>query len=274
MSEREEKIRKLKEYFARRDEVQMAFLFGSQAEGRAGSRSDWDIGVYLSEENREKEREIWREVEEILKSEVDFIVLNRAPATLGWRIVGQGQELMIRDRKRYLDFLLRVSEEADAFYRTSEEYYDIFQRSTSLVPGDRERLRRIVEFLEEEIKDYEKFRQLSWDGYRGDKEKKRGVEHWVEHLVNAVVDVAKVVLASERRPQPETYQDIVMLLDTVPPFSDGGIGKKIAEWVRLRNILAHEYLDYRWKEISAFIQETEPLWHLFVERTKKFLEAG
>ncbi|MBI3442992.1 MAG: nucleotidyltransferase domain-containing protein [Candidatus Sungbacteria bacterium] len=42
----EEKINKLREYFEGRDDVVMAFLFGSQAKGYARPESDWDIGVF------------------------------------------------------------------------------------------------------------------------------------------------------------------------------------------------------------------------------------
>ncbi|MFH1713261.1 MAG: nucleotidyltransferase domain-containing protein, partial [Candidatus Jacksonbacteria bacterium] len=40
-------LAKLKTYFKNRDDVLMAFLFGSQAKGYSTKRSDWDIGVYL-----------------------------------------------------------------------------------------------------------------------------------------------------------------------------------------------------------------------------------
>jgi len=42
--------------------------------------------------------------------------------------------------------------------------------------------------------------------------------------------------------------------------------------VRLRNMLAHEYLDYRWKEITDFLAATEPLFETFTEHAKTFLE--
>lgn len=134
-----EKVKQLTEYFTNRDDVVMAFLFGSRAGGQARKRSDWDIGVYLSEENREKEREIWMEAERILGGETDLIILNRAPATLAWQIVGRGEVLIIKNRNIYLDFIFRVSEEANAFYQTSERYYRIFQRSASLSAIDRKR---------------------------------------------------------------------------------------------------------------------------------------
>ena len=49
MSETEDKIQQLRHYFTCRDDVVMAFLFGSRSKG-AGylhAHSDWDIGVYF-----------------------------------------------------------------------------------------------------------------------------------------------------------------------------------------------------------------------------------
>lgn len=51
-------IQALKEYFTKRDDVVMAFLFGSRAKGYARITSDWDIAIYfkpLSSHNLEFE---------------------------------------------------------------------------------------------------------------------------------------------------------------------------------------------------------------------------
>lgn len=269
--EQSETVEKLKEYLETQDVVVMAFLFGSRAEKRERRLSDWDIGVYLKKEDRETETTLWRNLEKLLGINVDLVVLNRAPARIAWRIVGQGEPLIIKDRGLYLDFIIRVSEEADAFYRTSQEYYQIFQRSASLSASDRDRIRRILVFLEEEVNDYGRFRALTFEEYSRERPKKRDVEHWIEQLVNAVIDVAKIILASERRPIPETYAEMIATLGSVEPFGEGGLCEKLASWVQLRNILAHEYLDLRWKNISEFVGATEPLWQDFTRRTKKFL---
>jgi uncharacterized protein YutE (UPF0331/DUF86 family) len=43
-------------------------------------------------------------------------------------------------------------------------------------------------------------------------------------------------------------------LSILPQFEGSGV-EDMAKWVRLRNILAHEYLDIRWKQIERFIKE-------------------
>ena len=58
MDDREQKIQRLKEYFEKRGDVVMAFLFGSQAERQVHTESDWDIAVYFKPE---VERVEWEE---------------------------------------------------------------------------------------------------------------------------------------------------------------------------------------------------------------------
>ena len=114
---------------------------------------------------------------------------------------------------------------------------------------------------------------MTWQEYADEssKTKRREVERWVEQLINAVIAVAEIVLASRRNVIPETYRRMVLTLGTVPPFDEGDFCKKLSELLELRNVLAHDYLDYRWKEIRFFLDDTEPLWHDFIEKIKRFL---
>lgn len=249
----------------------MAFLFGSRAKGYARETSDFDIGVYLVREDRATEQGLWREAERIVGREVDFVVLNRAPAALAWTIVRTGTPLLIRDRQMYLSFLLAISHEANAWYETARDYHRVFERSRSLSREDRTRLEKSVQFLEQEIADYEKFESLSWEQYATDRPKKREVERWAEQLMNAVIDVGEIILASQRRVIPETYRAIIETLGTVPAFEREDVCRQLAGWAGLRNLLAHEYLDYRWKELSAFIIASRPLMKTFVACLTTFL---
>ncbi len=264
-------VEKLKGYFAGRDEVVLAFLFGSRSKGNMRKSSDWDIGIYLTSESRAVEQELWGDVERICNAAVDIIVLNRAPARIAWSIV-RGKPLVIKDRKKYLDILIRASHEANDWYRTAEDYHRVFERSSSLSREDRGRIEKIVQFLEVETSDFPKFEKMTWEEYANDRAKKREIERWAEQIINAVIDAAEIILASEKRVIPETYKDIVKVLGLVKPFDNGGdVCLTLSEWTGLRNVLAHEYLDYRWDKISMFVNETKPLLRDFIERVKQFL---
>ena len=91
--------------------------------------------------------------------------------------------------------------------------------------------------------------------------------------MNAAIDVSKTLLASEKQPIPSSYREI---LRNISLFSNlpGDLGEKLAGWAQLRNILAHEYLDIRWKRIENFIQEGEPYFKKFVEVVRRILSQG
>lgn len=118
-------MKTLKTYFENRKEIAFAFLFGSQAKGRATILSDVDIGVYFCPEKKHPieyeeevfyagEDEIWADLERILRKEVELIVLNRVPATVAASAI-RGIPLLIDDWGLYLDFMQVVTREAEDF---------------------------------------------------------------------------------------------------------------------------------------------------------------
>jgi len=46
----------------------------------------------------------------------------------------------------------------------------------------------------------------------------------------------------------------------------------IARWVRLKNIVTHEYLDIRWSSIEKFLSEGVSLYGDFLARVGDYLE--
>ena len=105
----------LRRYFATRQEVAFAFLYGSHAKGTATKRSDVDIAVYFHPRRRHPvefeeevfypaENEIWGDLERIVNKEVELLVLNRVPATVAVNAI-KGRSLIIKDWNLYLDFL-------------------------------------------------------------------------------------------------------------------------------------------------------------------------
>lgn len=119
------KIEALRKYFRGRSDIAFAFLFGSQAKGKANKLSDVDIAVYFYPEKRqpiEYEREIfypsendtWLDLEKILKKEVELLVLNRVSASVAASAIN-GIILAINDWGIYLDFMETVTTEAIDF---------------------------------------------------------------------------------------------------------------------------------------------------------------
>ena len=134
----------------------------------------------------------------------------------------------------------------------------------------KERLIRHLRFLEEELSDYPLFESLSWEEYSTNRSKRREVERWVENLVNSSIDVAKLILSLEEIEVPQTYRAIVSLLGCGAGF-DKQNAEELARYVRLRNVIAHEYLDVKWNSIRRFILQSEALYGRLVDEVRKYL---
>lgn len=125
-----------------------------------------------------------------------------------------------------------------------------------LLPEDRERLIRYLDFLESERADFPRFSRVDWKTYQSDRDLRRNLERWIENLVNCAIDIAKVILVCEGRGIPSTYREALKELGSLPYF-DPEFGEDISRWAALRNILAHQYLGIRWQSIDRFLRESE-----------------
>ncbi|MFQ5604105.1 MAG: DUF86 domain-containing protein [bacterium] len=117
------------------------------------------------------------------------------------------------------------------------------------------------------------FESLTWEEYRTNRSKRRDVERWIENIVLSSIDIAKVILSSEGISIPDTYREIIASLALVTDFPKEDM-KNISKWVRLRNVIIHEYLDLKWTSITKFISETKPLYQNFLKRTKNYLDRN
>ena len=122
----EEILKNLKTYFESQDEVVLAFLFGSRAEGRARESSDWDIGVYFrptkhleleTKYNYQGEDDIRRDIPALVGTEVDIVVLNRARPSLVFDVLNSGVEIVNKDEILYLKLLSKTHYEAIDYWQ-------------------------------------------------------------------------------------------------------------------------------------------------------------
>ena len=131
-------VEKLKNYFDKRDDISMAFLFGSWAKNRECVDSDVDIAIYFNPRGRaleweetdfynDNERSIWLDIENIIEKEVDLLVLNRATPTIADTAL-RGIPVIIKNRNIYLDFLVRITSEAIDFREWIEHYWNFKEK--------------------------------------------------------------------------------------------------------------------------------------------------
>ena len=280
MIDTNDKIQKLKAYFEKRDDVVMAFLFGSRAEGRAQIDSDWDIGVYFAPVQPlelesdimiyKGEQEARDGVDKILGAEHDFVVLNRARPALVFDALNDGLELTNKDERMYLELLSKTHYEAVDYWRFVKEFWDIRKQAASLTPKARAFLVEHITFLENEMADIGRFQVLSWQEYNENRSARREVERWVENVVMSLLDIGKTVLASDKRDVPQSYKE------TLRQFAAGVIPEEAAEqfgkFAELRNLIAHRYLDMRWQQIRQFLKVAEEYVPRVIAHTRALIE--
>ena len=110
----------LEAYFASLDSVVLAYLFGSQARGKAGLLSDVDVAALLADRPDDDHcfdmrLEIIGGLMGILHfNDVDVAILNQTPLALRYRVLRDGVLLFCRDRQALIEFNARtVSEYLD-----------------------------------------------------------------------------------------------------------------------------------------------------------------
>jgi uncharacterized protein YutE (UPF0331/DUF86 family)/predicted nucleotidyltransferase len=274
----------LKSYFSARDDVAFALLFGSRAKGRPRGDSDWDIAVYLKGDTGSLDLEdpgrdfpsegrIWNDLERIAGAAVDLVVLNRAPATVAAAALHEGSLLACSDRRTYDRYLLAATLLAEDEREFAREYDRIKARSASLSEIDRDRLLRIIAFIESELADSGSFDGISLDAYLGDSAFRRNLERWIENLVNASIDIAKILAASNRMPVPQTYGETLLRLSALPGFEASDC-ESMAAFSRLRNLLAHEYLDIRFPRMADFVRTAPSIYHRLAETTRRIIASA
>jgi len=148
---------------------------------------------------------------------------------------------------------------------------DVYARFAQFNPIAKDRLIKLVSFLEKELEDFEEYEKLDFKTYEADRKKRRSIERWVENIANVSIDIAKILLASKKQQLPDTYVDTVNLLAVLDNF-DEEKSKKMASFVKLRNLMTHEYLDLRFNQIQEFVKEAKNLYGFLVEYTDNFLK--
>ncbi|MCX6718972.1 MAG: DUF86 domain-containing protein [Candidatus Taylorbacteria bacterium] len=274
-------IKKLGEYFKTRKDVAFAYLFGSVAKDRVHSESDVDIGVYFtpatraleyeSENRYPGESEIWGDLEKITERQTDMVVLNRAPSTLFYAIMQEGIPLAINNEGLNNRMYLVISSAAEDYRDFVDDYFKIMQRSNSLSSVDREKLQRMISFIEKDCVDFKIFQNTDEMKYKDDRNLRRNIERWAENIVNSSIDIAKTLLGSEKRAIPQTYKEILKGLFVLDDFDDK-VAEKLSSFSQTRNILAHEYLDLRFAMLSRFMKEGEPIYSYLIKYAEDVLE--
>ncbi|WP_338832777.1 hypothetical protein MHLNE_14920 [Moorella humiferrea] len=103
----EERLRKA---LITRQEIIFAYLFGSHARGTANKLSDVDVAVFLDELRLPPvghfgyKSELLVVMRQKLREPLDFVILNKAPLPLRFRVLRDGKLLFCRDVRARITF--------------------------------------------------------------------------------------------------------------------------------------------------------------------------
>ncbi|WP_440948017.1 type VII toxin-antitoxin system MntA family adenylyltransferase antitoxin [Methanosarcina sp. T3] len=120
----------LPEFFKSREYVELAYLFGSTAEGTEGPLSDIDIAVYLSGkltkgERIEKRLELMGELSSLLRTDnVDLLVMNDAAPVINFEVIRPNVPLFVRNE----DLKLDVEQQVMSRYLDRKYHEDFLNR--------------------------------------------------------------------------------------------------------------------------------------------------
>jgi uncharacterized protein YutE (UPF0331/DUF86 family) len=128
-----------------------------------------------------------------------------------------------------------------------------------------------LSFAKIELHDLQDFQDLSYQIYQEDRLKRRNIERIIENLFNSASDIAKVILASENVDIPETYREAFLILGKLA-FITPENASQMAEFSRLRNVLAHQYLDIRWEVIKEFLKTGIPVITSYFDSIEIFID--
>ena len=99
----------LQRYLGKENQILLAYLFGSQADGTAGPQSDYDIGLLVRQPSLALQARLAHEIGIILGTDrVDVVFLNRAPVELAYAVIAQGQLLYQRSVAERVEFEAKV----------------------------------------------------------------------------------------------------------------------------------------------------------------------
>ena len=111
-----------------------------------------------------------------------------------------------------------------------------------------------IDFIETELKDLNEYKTLDFNTYARERKIRRDVERIIENIVNGIIDIGKIILAGEDVVLPDTYREIFIKLGD-SGIIDTRLAGCLSDLARLRNILAHQYLDIKWEMIKDFINQ-------------------
>ncbi len=120
---------------------------------------------------------------------------------------------------------MKATGEAKDFLEFAESFFKLKNRAKFLSKEDREVLLRRVDYLKTQMEEFGRFQNLTLNEYSKNLDKRRIVERWIENIINALLDISKIILASENGLMPKSYRETLRDFGYVMGFDKEGSEK-------------------------------------------------
>jgi len=115
----------LRELLTGREEINLAFIFGSYVSGHVSDESDLDIAILFKQiPEITAINRIRDDISDAFKRDVDIVVLNESSPIIGMQVLKNGVIAVNRDRSIYNDFFVKTIKEYDDLKRIRKETED------------------------------------------------------------------------------------------------------------------------------------------------------
>lgn len=115
--------KKLAGFLSDYPEIAFAYLFGSQATGKATMKSDVDIAFFFNE-NQQPDMDQLLQIEDritsLLKQEIDILVLNNATPVIRMQVLKKGKRIFENAHQSFIRFFIKTVNEYDDLKRVRQ----------------------------------------------------------------------------------------------------------------------------------------------------------
>ncbi len=136
-------------------------------------------------------------------------------------------------------------------------------------PTDESKLIPHIDYLEGELSFHSQYqKEIDWKVYQSQRSKRLEIERWVESLINATLDISKMFLAIMGEEVPDTSREVLFRMGS-HIYEKEKEAETFSELAKIRNTLAHRYLDLKWNDIKRFLEIAPSLYPSFLDFIKR-----
>ncbi len=258
----------IKEVISGFDEVKLAYLFGSYAEGKAMPISDIDIAVLTGQQKVIPY--LTAEISKALKvpeEKLSVLNLEDSPPTLILRILKRGVKIL--DRGMYEERLKeRISVEVIEVLENERAGFQTWLHGN---PIDEVTLKRIIVQLSEDVNDLnEIIGQKSPEDLRRDKNLRKAFERTIHTSIEGAIDLLRQIISGLNLGIAEYYKDYIEI-----SRDKGLITKETAEGllelIPTRHMLVHRYREIDYTKLWAEAKKITEIWPKLQQEIKEYL---